>query len=39
MLEYVKIETKVKPLIEKCLEGMDRAAGAIDPKLVNYSNC
>jgi len=37
MVEYATIEKKVKPIIQKCLEGMERAAKAIDPKLVSYS--
>ena len=34
MMEYINIDMKVKPLIQKCLEGMEKAAGAIDPQLV-----
>ena len=34
MMEYIKIETGVAPLIEKCMDGMSKAASAIDPKLV-----
>ena len=37
MMEYVEIETKVKPLVQKCLEEMDKSAGAIDPNLVTVA--
>nr|CAB3267249.1 cdc42-interacting protein 4 homolog [Phallusia mammillata] len=33
MVEYAKIEQNVKPIIQKCLDGMARAANAIDAKL------
>ena len=37
MMEFSKIELKLQPLILKCLEGMEKAAGAIDANLVNNS--
>ena len=40
MLEVAKIDKKVQPVIQKCLEEMEKAANAIDPKLVeSYTFC
>uniref|UniRef100_H2Y7J1 F-BAR domain-containing protein n=1 Tax=Ciona savignyi TaxID=51511 RepID=H2Y7J1_CIOSA len=33
MVEYAKIDKKVKPIIQKCLDGMETAGNAVDPKL------
>ncbi|XP_076821735.1 formin-binding protein 1-like isoform X2 [Clavelina lepadiformis] len=33
MVEFAKIDSKVKPIIQKCLDGMEQAANAIDSKL------
>ena len=34
MMEFAKIEIKLQPVILKCLDGMEKAAGAIDANLV-----
>nr|XP_018670202.1 formin-binding protein 1-like isoform X1 [Ciona intestinalis] len=33
MVEYATIDKKVKPIIQKCLDGMEQAGNAIDSKL------
>ena len=34
-MEYAKIDMKVKPLIQKCLEEMEKAASSIDAEQVS----
>ena len=34
MVEYAKIDTKVKPIIQKCLDGMEQAANGINAEQV-----
>lgn len=36
MVEFAKYDSDVKPIINKCLEGMKQAAEAVDANLVSY---
>lgn len=35
MTNYADIDAKVKPIIQKCLDGMKQASEAINPTLVS----
>lgn len=35
MVEYAKIDMKVKPLIQKCLEEMEKAGNSVDAEQVS----
>lgn len=37
MVEFSKIDSDVKPIVNKCLEGMKQAAVAVDSNLVSIS--
>ena len=36
MLAYAHIDSKVKPIIQKCLDEMEKAGNAINPQVVSY---